>query len=277
MAARRDNSGSKTVRQSPRGRAAGRSPGLAAGSRYWFASSRPLHILAFLAPLIVLYEIGSARYLNHEGARQSILAAKLLGDFFELFGAVGLFLPGVALVTVLLVWHILTGDQWRIRPAVPAGMLAESVAWTLPLLVLGVVHSRAAERLAQAALAGASDLAALPWQARLTISIGAGLYEEMLFRMVLIALLHLLLADMLRIRNGTAATLAVLGGAVAFAFYHNTTLATGGLDWPKLIFLTAAGAYLGTLYIVRGFGIAAGTHAVYDVLVLVLLSPASAR
>src|SRR5690606_31485172 len=73
MAARRDNSGSKTVRQSPRGRAAGRSPGLAAGSRYWFASSRPLHILAFLAPLIVLYEIGSARYLNHEGARQSIL------------------------------------------------------------------------------------------------------------------------------------------------------------------------------------------------------------
>lgn len=275
MATRRANHTSATPRQ--RSRSDARSPGLArsAGVRYWLFSTRPLHILVFLTPLIVLYEVGSAMYLSgEEGARQSILAQKLLGDFFEVFGVVGLFLPGIALLTVLLVWHFLTGDRWRIHPPVIGGMFAESVAWTLPLLVLGAVHSRATERLAAAALASAGDLYTLPWQARLTISIGAGLYEEMLFRMVLIALLHLILADLLRVRSGAAGAIAVLGAAVAFALYHNTTLPTGAIDWPRLVFLTAAGAYLGALYAVRGFGIAAGTHAVYDILVLVLLRPA---
>jgi hypothetical protein len=38
-----------------------------------------------------------------------------------------------------------------------------------------------------------------------------------------------------------------------------------------MLFLTAAGLYFGMLYILRGFGITVGTHALYDVLVLVML------
>jgi len=235
---------------------------------------RPLHMLAFLAPLVVLYELGSIRYLttSEAGERQTILAERLLGEFFELFGAVGLMLPGAALLTVLLIWHVLLGDRWRIRPGVLGGMALESFAWTMPLLVLAAVHSGAAERVAAAAAPDpAAGLASLEWQARLTIAIGAGLYEEMLFRLVLIALLHTVFADLLRFGQGIAAALAVAGAAVAFGLYHDTTLPTGGTDWPKLLFLTAAGGYLGAVYILRGFGIVAGTHAVYDIMVLVLL------
>ncbi len=250
---------------------------------YWFLSSRPLHILVFLAPLVALYEVGSALYLSDvvKGTRQDIKAQRLLSDFFHAFGVAGLFLPGVALFTVLLVWHVLAGDRWRTRAYVLAGMLAESVAWTLPLLLLSALHARASAAAVSSVAAlsaqgggGGESVFSLPWQARLTVSVGAGLYEEMLFRLVGTALLHLVLADLLKIKSSIASVLAVIGAALAFALYHDTSLPAamgGGTDWPKLIFLTTAGLYLGTLYILRGFGIVVGTHAVYDVLVLVLL------
>ncbi|MBX3357730.1 MAG: CPBP family intramembrane metalloprotease [Phycisphaeraceae bacterium] len=251
---------------------------------YWALSTRPLHILAFLAPLIAAYELGSALYLvsGPEGAHRTIQAQRLLGDFFHLFGVVGLFLPGIALVTVLLVWHVLLRDRWRLELPVLIGMFIESAGWTLPLLVLAAVMGRASmvqigvppPHLPPLPLAGGGagvDLYTLPWQARLTISIGAGLYEEMLFRLVLIAFLHLVLADLARLPGKMAYALCIAGSALTFALYHDTTLATGGTDWMKLGFFAASGAYLATVYVMRGFGIAVGAHAMYDTLVLVLL------
>jgi membrane protease YdiL (CAAX protease family) len=111
----------------------------------------------------------------------------------------------------------------------------------------------------------------LPWQARVTIAIGAGLYEEMLFRLVGVAFLHFVLADVFKLKHGTASAIAVIGAALAFAVYHQYHFASGEINWPWLLFLTAAGLYFGMLYILRGFGIVVATHALYDILVLVLL------
>jgi membrane protease YdiL (CAAX protease family) len=160
-------------------------------------------------------------------------------------------------------------------------MLAESIAWTIPLLVLSAAYRRVGAfagvtpeyELVQAA-AGAgtgvgADLMAESWQARLTISIGAGLYEEMLFRLVGIALVHFVVRDLLGAKNWLACAIAVLTTAIAFAVYHDPRLASGGPDWYRLGFITLAGAYLGNVYVLRGFGIVVGTHALYDALVLV--------
>ena len=111
---------------------------------YWWASTRPLPVLVFLLPLVLAYELGSAVYLTNPeaGTRKTTEAQKLFGDFFQALGVVGLFVPGVALVTVLLVWHVMSRDPWRIRGATLLGMLAESIAWALPLLVLSALYSR---------------------------------------------------------------------------------------------------------------------------------------
>jgi hypothetical protein len=226
--------------------------------------------------LIVLYEAGSAVYLvsASRGAQQTIQAKYLLVQFFDLFGVAGLILPGVALLTVLLVWHVLLGDRWRIELPVVGGMAVESAGWTLPLLVLAAVHSRAATaHLAQPGAGVGESLLAMPWQARLTVSIGAGLYEEMLFRLLLIAFLHLIFADLALMRKGLASALCIAGSALAFALYHDVSLAGGGTDWTKFLFYLASGVYLGTVYVLRGFGIVVGAHAIYDALVLVLLRP----
>lgn len=246
--------------------------GRARAENYWTLSAGPLHSLVLLTPLVVAYEIGSVLHLTDTsaGERRSIHAENLLGDFFHLFGLAGLFLPGIALLTVLLVWHILSGARWRVNLSVVTGMAAESAAWTIPLVVLSAVHHSAVT--AAVAMAGAdAALGELSWQARLTISIGAGLYEEMLFRLVGITFLHFLMADLLRVNARVATGLAVFAAALAFALYHQAVLTPTGLDLGKLIFYTAAGAYLGTIFVFRGFGVAVATHTFYDILVLVLL------
>jgi membrane protease YdiL (CAAX protease family) len=102
----------------------------------------------------------------------------------------------------------------------------------------------------------------LPVATRLTIAIGAGLYEEMLFRLIGMALLHFILADLIGAPQKWATAGAVILSALAFAAYHQPADATA---WATYIL---SGVYLGTVYGMRGFGIVVGTHALYDVLVL---------
>jgi len=271
--------GARERREEPR--EGDRAPGIRESEgNYWAASTRPLPVLMFLLPLVLLYELGSALYLTNAeaGTRKTIEAQKLFGDFFQTLGVAGLFVPGIALLTVLLVWHVLSRDHWRVRTATLLGMLAESVAWTIPLLVMSAAYRRMGSL---AGLSGTSlqgsggDLMAESWQARLTISVGAGLYEEMLFRLVGVALIHFIVRDLLGAKSWMACAVAVTTTAIAFAVYHDPRLASGSPDWHKLVFITLAGAYLGNVYVLRGFGIVVGAHALYDALVLVWLQQAA--
>lgn len=251
-------------------------PGPREPGRYSELSTRPLHILVFLLPLLAFYEIGSAVYLvdPENGVVETIRARSILSGFFQAFDAVGLFLPGIALVTVLLVWHVLNKDRWTLRPAVLAGMGVESALWTIPLLVMSVlVHQMVLGSGPPPAAQGTPDILSLPWQARLTISIGAGLYEELLFRMIAIAALHLVFVDLARLSEGVGRMFAVGLSAAAFAVYHDLSSSGGDLDPARVLFFLCAGVYFGTIYLWRGFGIVVAVHALYDVLVLVLLRP----
>lgn len=256
---------------------------------YLHLSMRPLHVLVFLLPLIVLYELGSAFFLSGgaPGTVETIRAYRLLSSFFTWFGAGGLYLPGILLLVVLLVWHALTRDRWTIHARVLGWMLIEAVAWTLPLLVLGQMVFRAmGEGLPPAAAAaagggwGAIGLAGAPGDpletlaapARATIAIGAGLYEELLFRMVAIALVHLVACDLLKMRDFAGRVIAVVLAAVAFALYHDVLTPAGTLDAARLVTYLFAGLYFGAVYAVRGFGIVVAVHVLYDLAVLVLLA-----
>lgn len=226
---------------------------------------RPLHILVFLAPLIVLYEIGSALYLTRPGVVETIGAKTILGAFFSSFGLATVYLPGITLVVVLLAWHFLVGDKWKVRANVLIGMALESAIWALPLLVLALIfgHGRAAMQ-----AEGVTSLASLSWQEKLTLSIGAGIYEELLFRLIMLVVLHFVFVDVLRLSHGVGNTIAAVISAVAFAIYHPITLSGGGVDLHLLGFYVGAGLYFAGLFLMRGFGIVVGAHAVYDVIAL---------
>lgn len=241
---------------------------------YLECSQRPLHILVFLLPVLVLYELGATFYLTGpDGQPRTIAAWGMLARFFEAFGVFGLHLPAALLVTVLLIWHLLLRDPWRLRPSVPIGMAMESFVWTIPLTILAMVlvGGQDAPPAVQVQPSGADGLLALPWQARLTISAGAGLYEELLFRMIAIAAAHALLVDVMHLSNRLGGALAVLLSALAFTLYHRVSPAGDPSAWAVLGFYFAAGLYFGGLYLLRGFGLVVAVHVLYDILALVVI------
>jgi hypothetical protein len=103
--------------------------------------------------------------------------------------------------------------------------------------------------------------------ARLTLSLGAGLYEELLFRVVIVALISngLRLLGLGRLPAGGLATIV---GALLFSAFHYVGPLGEPLRLESFVFRTLAGLAFSALYLTRGFGITAWTHALYDVAVL---------
>lgn len=241
---------------------------------YWERSKQPLEILALLVPLIVLYEIGLVRWLASLQGVQTNDAHRALVHLFESFGMDAtrlglpvLSLPAVAMVVVLLVLHVLSRKVWSVDLPTVAGMVVEGALAGLPLYVL----VRAVMGFATMATTAAPGA----WLGdRILISIGAGLYEEFIFRMVALLLLHSLLADLLRIKEPWSTWVSVVLAALAFAAYHPLRGATGAIEWPVFASLFVAGLYFGGLYVVRGFGIAVAAHASYDIVVAAVSQPA---
>jgi membrane protease YdiL (CAAX protease family) len=246
---------------------------------YFDRAQWPLQSLYFLLPLLVLYEFGTVAYAPAGDTRlPAIYAERLLGRFFELFGVTGYYLPGLLVAVVLLAMHITRGDPWKPEMKLYAGMAVESWLWALPLFVLGTLLAGTPTAMALTpgvlalttaindASGGGGGIVAFSWQAGMVFAIGAGIYEELLFRLVAIALLDLLFTDLLALPARIGSVLAVVGSAVLFAVYHFSE--NNPFEWSRFAFYMIAGLYFAVLYVGRGFGIVAATHALYDVMAI---------
>ena len=106
--------------------------------------------------------------------------------------------------------------------------------------------------------------------------IGAGIYEELVFRLILICVLMMLFQDVLRLSHKSSVILAVLISAALFSAHHHIVFMNGQIgqiadfNWTKFSFRTMAGIYFAILYAIRGFGITAGTHAFYDIIATIV-------
>ncbi len=98
--------------------------------------------------------------------------------------------------------------------------------------------------------------------------LGAGLYEETLFRLALFSALLGLLRS-LDTPAWTAGALAAVGSATLFAAAHH--VGPYGQAYGNFLFLfrMLAGLYFAALFQLRGYGIVVGTHACYNVMLSV--------
>ena len=221
---------------------------------YLSESERPLTSLLFLLPLLAIYEIGI-----HFSASRHLHAFSLMQDFFLLFGANGQHLPALAVVGILLTWHIARNDPWRARPVTLLTMGAESLILSVPLIVFGFALARYIPLYS-------GDGSA--WRSLAILSCGAGIYEELVFRLGALTCLHLLLMDFLDLRKWLGMLLMVLISSVAFSLYHY--LGSEAFHWRSFAFRSVAGLYFSLVFLMRGFGITAGSHAAYDISVVSL-------
>jgi hypothetical protein len=101
------------------------------------------------------------------------------------------------------------------------------------------------------------------------LSLGAGIYEELLFRVVLVSLFAWVARRVFGWRPLAAGTTATLAGAVVFSAFHYIGPYGDAWELYSFVFRTIAGVFFSALYLTRGFGITAWTHALYDVFLLV--------
>lgn len=225
---------------------------------YWRRSREPLQILVFLLPLVAIYELG----LIFASAQPRLLAYRQVEEVFEAMGlaSAGSALPAILVVVALLALQVLSRRSWRVHWPTTLVMAAESVALAVPLMLFASVLMGGG--VAPPAQLGETESAGLG--SRLLSSIGAGLYEEFLFRWILIATLHAILADGMRVADRTATGIAVGVSSLLFMLAHQPA------DASHALFYLGSGVFFSAVYVVREFGVAAGSHAAYDVLVEIL-------
>jgi membrane protease YdiL (CAAX protease family) len=230
--------------------------------RYWRAVRAPRYSITFAFPLLLAYEALAfllSRF-DEVGVRNG--ADVLLKRMFVAFGGrYGLAVFGVVLIGcgAALVWR----DVRRaggIQPRWFMLMALESVTYGL---VFGSVAGSLTGFLLALGQAGGMNL-----PVQLMISLGAGIYEELLFRVLLVSGLALLGMRILRWSRTAANAGAVLLGALIFSAFHYVGAYGEPFALASFTFRTVAGLLFSALYVLRGFGITAWTHALYDVFLL---------
>lgn len=115
-----------------------------------------------------------------------------------------------------------------------------------------------------------SEITTLSFIDQFALSLGAGLYEELFFRVILVGALFFFLKALFA-KEWMAALIAAIIGALIFSAVHYVGNMGDVFTWQSFAFRALAGLVLNALYVLRGFGIAATTHAWYDVIVLLIL------
>lgn len=237
---------------------------------YWQASRAPRYSLLFALPLLVVYEVLAAVLAGGPADVRNGADVMLKAAFTAVAGPWGAALFGLVLIggSIWLVRRDRRRSGGRLRRGVFVGMLAESVV--LALLLGGVVAGITAQLLGPLGVLAIGQVEQLSWAERLMLSLGAGLYEELLFRVVLVTALAVLARRVLGLGPWAAGGVAVVAGAFLFSLVHYVGAYGDPFQLASFTFRFVAGLVFSAMYLLRGFGITAWTHALYDVLVLLL-------
>jgi membrane protease YdiL (CAAX protease family) len=257
---------------------------------YSQATRHPWSCLLFLLPLLAAYE-GGIFYLGgvHAEALRTGTDAWMRTTLGWL-GVEAMFALPALIIAVFLGW---SWWRWQSRPSaaatVWAGMTVESVLFALLLWCAGRAQEPVMDQLGMAIpargrlaiLVGQSGKSIPPTsdknvqatpesptaQAATAVSfVGAGIYEEFLFRLLLYPLL-LVMISFTGAPRGLSILLAMLLSAILFAAAHHVGPYGEVYEPHVFVFRLLAGLYFVALFQFRGFGIAVGAHACYDLLV----------
>ena len=231
---------------------------------YLLKSRTSFYSFLFTLPLFFLYEI-NILFLSWD----DILVVRNGADFlmrnilesFDIYGLYGLGLVFFLGLLITYIFFIKEDQQQEVNVNFLFIMLAESMLWSVVLYFLlfkfmVLLMNPVGKTILQ----------------QVTLAIGAGIYEEFLFRVLLIAGLSGILGFVFMWDKTFKNIIAVvLSGGIFSAFHF---MGEYGDFFSMELFLIRffAGLILGVLYMYRGFGITAYTHSIYDLIVLIRMT-----
>lgn len=237
---------------------------------YWDASRSPRYSLLFALPLLVFYEaLAVARPVRVGGGEIRNGADVILRE--ASYALLGVWGPTVLLAVVMLVCVLLVRRDMKrgggLRLSTFGLMFAEAAVLSVAFGL--VVGSATAELLGHIRPLLMGPIQNMDLPTRLMLSLGAGLYEELLFRVLLVGGLAMGGRVVLGLSRFTSGAIATVIGALAFSAFHY--IGAYGEPWQlqSFVFRAISGVVFSVLYLTRGFGITAWTHALYDIGVLI--------
>ena len=230
----------------------------------YFRHSRGGTQSAVLAlPLLLFYGLGTALVPEARNGVDflSVALARLLADADNPAALYLGFYGTLAALDVALFFWLKRGNRLHSQWLLP--LLGECLLYAF---VTGALSSLATTRLL--GLATASDHRPYGTLAGLVVSAGAGLHEELFFRLGGIGLVGLLWLGREWQKPSIRLAGLVLGSSIVFSLAHY-------LGEPfalsSFVFRTVSGLVFALLFLSRGFAVAAWTHALYDAWVIVVL------
>ncbi len=241
---------------------------------YWWQARQPLSCFFFLLPLLIIYEAGILWYGGSDPALIRNGADYWMRGFLIDAGFEYTYLLPLLISVGLLIWHQCGKYPWRVSTITLMGMSAESLLFAFCLVVLGRMQDLIFQswipspslfiEIPASSLGGASAIA------RMVSFVGAGVYEEVLFRLCLLPACFAIFR-VFTMPAKWAAVLAVFCTSLMFAIAHYVGPSADGFSFFSFSFRLLAGLFFSALFVLRGIGITVGCHAAYDLLVGVLL------
>ena len=219
----------------------------------YFTLSRTLAAsYVFVVPLFALYQGGLLVFAEARNGTESIWL-----ELFYKFNWIGGLALNLAVLGLLLMAIHRTREQREHLPGMYAWMFFESTLWASALYVIAFLFP-------------AQTLSIGPLLGDLTAAIGAGIYEEALFRFVVMGGMIVVFHRWMGAPTRWIVPLAAILSAVLFSYAHHAASGIGTEDWHwgNFMLRSLLGALLGAVFWVRGLGIVVYTHALYNVAVI---------
>ena len=228
--------------------------------KYWINTRTPLYSFLFTVPLFFIYEIGIFLTSSSDMVSMRNGADALMRQILSAFGMNGFYWMGVIFFLGFILVFIYQKQYWydmEVNSEFLPLMLAESMAWAMGLYFF----------MSNVYILLMNPNGSILIQ-QVTLAVGAGIYEEILFRVLLIAAIGGILGFIFQWSDMLKNWVAMIIAAGIFSSFH--FIGEYGDYFSFNIFMVRffAGILLGVLYFMRGFGITAWTHAIYDLIIL---------
>ena len=233
-------------------------------SQYLTVSKSPLYSFIFTLPLFLLYEVGifliSSRDIDQLRNGADVLMRQVLESFgiYGMYGFGGTFLIGFLIAFIRQKKNLRTSE---IESRFLLIMFFESIVWATLLVIMMIKIPTFLS------LSNEDHLIQ-----QVVLAIGAGIYEEFVFRVLLISGLAILFGLIFNWSEFGKTFLSVIISSAIFSIFHFFGSYGDTFSFPLFFVRFFAGIFLAMIYIFRGFGITAYAHSIYDLFVLVYIT-----
>ena len=227
---------------------------------YFIITKSPIYSFIFTLPLFVIYDIGLFLISSKDLIMMRNGADALLRQILEPLGNFAFYWIGFGFFIGFFITYYMKKDKWSfliLKGNFLVFMAVESLFFAFFLFsfmsnIKILLMSHTGSILIQ----------------QVTLAIGAGIYEEILFRVLLIACLVNILEFIFDWSKLSKYTSALMISSAIFSLFQFIGEFGDYYSFDIFMYRFLAGIFLGSLYLLRGFGIAAWTHAIYDIIVI---------